>query len=176
MLSNRHAALVSTALLLLAGVKAESLWAAQPLDPATLLAEIRAVGAYKVAQDLSANTRQWNEAMKKISGGSRDWLEVAAQLKAGTDAGDSETLTESVFLALKPAPRTVLRMLKKGQFELQEVCSSVIGNDYQPPESLRIIDERLAALQRVREPDLADTKARCEQGLREALKDLAGTG
>jgi hypothetical protein len=76
---------------------------------------------------LYADTNQWNQVTSHIGRGDREWLAVGAALRSGTDAGASEALDEAMFLALKPAPITVLQLIKDGVFATATVCSSNVG-------------------------------------------------
>ena len=140
---------------------------------AAVLGDIKSRGARAVVDSLWADDGHWDTVMINVAGGTAEWLDVAAALHPGTDAGASETLDEAIFLALKPAPVAVLRLLKDGVFDTNFVCSSNIGTDYSPKESRRFVRDRIKVLAAVTELDVAGTRDRCLQGLRGALKILA---
>lgn len=143
------------------------------LQAETVLTDIRAQGARSVAARLYADTDQWNQVLGKIGHGSRKWLEVAAALRSGTDAGSSEALEEALFLALKTAPVPVLRLLKEGSFETKAVCSSNIETDYPAEQSRRFVKDRIKVLESVSGTELLAVRDRCLWGLRAALSDLS---
>jgi hypothetical protein len=143
------------------------------LQADAVLGDIKSRGARAVVDGLWADDEQWDTVMTNIAGGKAEWLDVAAALHPGTDAGASEMLDEAIFLALKPAPVAVLRLLKDGVFDTNFICSSNIGTDYSPKESRRFVRDRIKALAAVTELDVAGARDRCLQGLRGALKILA---
>jgi len=147
--------------------------AAIGLQAETVLTDIKAQGARSVVARLYANTDQWNQVLAKIGHGSRKWLEVAAALRSGTDAGSSEALDEAMFLALKTAPVPVLRLLKEGSFETKAVCSSNIGTDYSVEQSRRFVKDRIKVLESVSGTEMLAVRNQCLQGLRAALSDLS---
>src|SRR5256885_5371516 len=87
------------------------------LQADSVLTDIKVHGSHAAVATLWSNTNRWNQVMESIGRGNEEWLKVAVALRPGTDAGASETLDEAVFLALKPAPVAVLRLLKERQFE-----------------------------------------------------------
>lgn len=143
------------------------------LQAREISADIKLYGAKAVVAKLWADNRKWDEIMANIGRGDRGWLEVAVALNPGTDAGASEELNEAMFLALKPAPVTVLHMLKKQQFATAFVCSSNIGTDYSPEQSRLFINERIAVLESLSDSEIQGSRDECLKGLRAALKDFA---
>jgi len=111
--------------------------------------------------------------MAEIATGKKDWLEVAAALRPGTDAGASETLDEAMFLALQSAPVTVLKLLDGNPFDTDSVCSSNIGTDYSPQKSVRFLRDRIRVLRHVSDADLQAVRTHCLKNLRAAQKELA---
>jgi hypothetical protein len=147
-----------------------------PLRADQILADIKHRGAQEVLkgfwkQDGSFGPK-WDEIADRVARGGKDWLQVAAALRPATDAGASETLDEAVFLALKPSPVKVLRLLREGTFETQAICSSIIGIDYDETESRRFIQERIEVLAGVSEPSVRGVREECLKGLRGALADI----
>jgi hypothetical protein len=143
------------------------------LQAETVLTDVRAQGARFVVARLYANSDQWNEVMANIGHGGRKWLEVAAALRSGTDAGSSEALDAAMFLALKTAPVAVLRLLKEGSFGTEAVCSSNIGTDYPAEQSRRFVKDRIKVLGSVSRAELLVVRDQCLTGLRAALADLS---
>jgi hypothetical protein len=144
------------------------------LHAATILADVRAQGARAVVANLSSDTATWNRLVANVGRGNQEWLKVAAALRPGTDAGASEALDEAIFLSLKASPAAVLQLMKDGVFETTMVCSSNIGIDYSPAQSRRFIRERIQAVNRVTDPNLAAVREHCAMGLRAALADFDG--
>lgn len=142
------------------------------LHAATVLAEIRHQGARAVAAKLWSDNARWDKVIGNIGHGSRDWLQVAAALRPGTDAGASEALDEAVFLALKAAPASVLRLLEVGTFESDTVCSSNIAIDYTAAQSRQFISDRIKTLENFSEPSTLAERDQCLARLRAALADL----
>jgi hypothetical protein len=146
--------------------------AAAASQAATVLADVKSQGARAVASRLWSDSTQWNQIMTNIGHGSREWLQVAAALRPGTDAGASEALDEAMFLALKAAPVPVLQLLKDGTFETNTVCSSNIGIDYTPAQSRRFIKDRIKALETLSDTGTLATREQCLAGLRAALAEI----
>jgi hypothetical protein len=143
------------------------------LHAATVLAEIKHRGARAVAATLwSSDNARWDKVIGNIDHGSREWLQVAAALRPGTDAGASEALDEAVFLALKAAPASVLRLLKAGTFETDTVCSSNIAIDHTAAQSRQFISDRIKTLENFSEPSTLAARDQCLSRLRAALADL----
>lgn len=147
--------------------------AATPPRAATVLADVKTQGAPAVVAKLWADNARWNQVMANIGQGSHEWLQVAAGLRPGTDAGASEALDEAIFLALKHAPVTVLRLLKDGTFETSTVCSSNIGADYTATQSRHFIKERIRVLDKMSDPAIEPARAQCLAALRTALADFS---
>jgi hypothetical protein len=145
---------------------------ATTLQADAVLGDTKSRGARAVVDSLWADDGR-DMVMTSIADGKAEWLDVAAALHPGTDAGASETLDEAIFLALKPAPVAVLRLWKDGVFDTNLVCSSNIGTDYSPKESRRFVRDRIKVLAAVTELNVAGARDRCLQGLRGALKILA---
>jgi hypothetical protein len=142
---------------------------------ASILADIKTRGAKAAVETLWADNSDWNTVMADISGGKPEWLDVAVALQPGTDGGAAETLDEAVFLALKPSPVAVLKLLQEHQFLTDLVCSSNIGTDYPPEKSRRFIRDRIKVLETLSDSKLQVTREQCLRGLRTALKDFPVT-
>lgn len=138
----------------------------------TILADVKAQGARRVVADLYASSQRWNQILENIGRGDRKWLEVAAALRPGTDAGASEALDEAAFIALKHAPAAVLRLLKDGRFETKAVCSSNIGTDYPADQSRRFIGDRIKILKGISDGETLSVRDQCLAGLQVALTDF----
>jgi hypothetical protein len=143
-----------------------------PVTASRVLNDVRVQGAHDVVATLWANNDQWNDVMANIGMGTPEWLDVAVALHPGTDGGAAEMLDEAVFLALKPAPIAVLKLLKDQQFETAFVCSSNIGTDYTLDESRRFIGDRINVLTSLADSKLRATRDQCLKGLRAALREF----
>jgi hypothetical protein len=173
MRSKQFATILGLLIAVTMAIPARNAQSAAPLQAAAVLGDIKSRGARAVVDSLWAVDGRWDTVMTNVAGGKAEWLEVAAALHPGTDAGASETLDEAIFLALKPAPVAVLWLLKDGVFDTNFVCSSNIGTDYSQKESRRFVRDRIKVLAAVTELDVAGARDRCLQGLRGALKILA---
>jgi hypothetical protein len=145
---------------------------ASTLRAENLLADVSARGPQVVVATLRSDDTVWDRVMVNIGHGNRRWLDVAAALRPGTDAGASETLDEAAFLALKNSPTRVLQLLKNGTFQTATVCSSNIGTDYSGAQSRRFIKDRIKALQNVTNADTLVVRDACLAGLRTALTEF----
>jgi hypothetical protein len=145
-----------------------------PLQASAVLDDVQADGARTVLDRLVNESARWNEAMADIARGDRQWLDVAVALRAASNSGASELLDEAVFIALKPAPVAVLRLLRDQQFDTECVCSSNVGTDHSTRESRRFVKERIKILGHLPVGDAAmrATRDRCVKGLRAALPYL----
>ncbi|MGE4482113.1 hypothetical protein [Acidocella sp.] len=125
-----------------------------------LLSDIHQQGARSVVVQLSAGTGdQWTDVLNQISTGNNEWLEVAAALRPGTDAGTGEDLTGALAYALLKNPQGVLP-LTGGDIPLDAVC----GVPLIEPTDAQVAKwkaEALAALSRVKTASLASKVAAC---------------
>lgn len=143
-----------------------------PLNARDVLADVQAHGARATVASLWADTDRWNHVLAEIGKGSREWLQVAAALHKGTDAGASEELDQSMFLALKYSPIVVLQLTKKKYFDVDAVCNGNIADDYPSAESKRFLAQRIAVLSRLSDPTTSTVRNECIKGLRDALADF----
>jgi hypothetical protein len=138
-----------------------------------VLADIKVRGPAAVVKSLWEPAQKWGEVMKRISTGQQAWLDVAVALRPGTDAGASETLEDAVFLALKPSPVAVLRLLAGHPFDTVFVCSGNIADEYSEKEARRFIRDRIKILTGVSDPTVRAARDECVKRLRAALRDVA---
>ena len=86
--------------------------AATPPGAKALQAEIQAKGAKAVVAELRAGpSPQWEPVLNKIGLGGADWLALASDLLAGTDAATAEGVFSALSDALSNNPRSILAML-----------------------------------------------------------------
>ena len=153
-------------------VRSAVIHAASSPQAGMLLADAKTQGAPAVVSKLWSDNARWNQVMANIGQGNSEWLQVAAALRPSTDGGASEALDEAVFLALKPAPVAVLKLLKIGTFQSRTVCSSNIGTDYSAAESKNLIKDRIKTLEQLSNPATEAARAQCLAGLRAALEEF----
>jgi len=134
---------------------------AKPLDaPDTILSAIQDRGARNIVAEMNRGKgRVWDKVLDKIETGDRKWLEVAASLREGTDAGTSEGLSIAVAHALLHAPERVLAMTP-GLFQLDDICTMP---DIEPPLPLyrSYILKAKTALAGVHQAELREVRDRC---------------
>jgi hypothetical protein len=140
-----------------------------------MLSDINGRGARAVAEALWNDETKWKQVMDNIGQGKRGWLDVAAALRPGTDGGASETLDESVFIALAHDPSGVLTLLEQRRFDTRFVCSSNIAIDYSVAKAREFIKERIDVLSRTSDSNLKSVRDQCVTQLRTALRSLEGS-
>jgi hypothetical protein len=96
------------------------------LNPDAIAKDIDANGAKKTVQKLwGKDGGRWDSAMRKVATGDQRWLDVAAKLAEGTDAGASEGLEVSLATALPINPKGVLKLIDTNPlFTFDSVCSA----------------------------------------------------
>jgi len=127
------------------------------LTAGSILQQVKEKGARKVLQEYSSASLQWHAILKHIETGDAEWLAVASELRAVSDAGYSEDLDFSVATALPKNPSGVLRLK---HFALERVCDV----PYLEPSEKTVHDfqtKAAAALETVRDADLQDRKKKC---------------
>jgi hypothetical protein len=82
-----------------------------PLTPSIVQAEIRGHGAKPVVDQLF-KTEAWGQVTRNIGAGKTDWIALAPDLAAGTDAATAETLGISLAEALPKSPGAVLAVVQ----------------------------------------------------------------
>lgn len=91
--------------------------------PETLVAEVKRDGPRAVVSRLWADGKLFEAVLRRIESGDGEWLDVARQLKPGTDGGESESLDYAVALALPRAPSHVLPLIGAG-FQVGSICTA----------------------------------------------------
>ena len=146
---------------------------AAELSPAMLRAEIAAHGARAVIDRLWSMQLEragggWLAVERHVAGGSDEWLVVAQELAAGTDAGATHGLIIALHHALAKNPQGVLRLIPRLPFTVESVCSE--GNDEETPR--KAASELRAALLAIDQVTVLELRARrdqCRKALAEAL-------
>ncbi len=134
-----------------------------PLTPSIVQAEIRDRGAKPVVDQLF-KTEAWWQVMRNIGAGKTDWIALAPDLAAGTDAASSETLGISLAEALPKSPSAVLAVLELGG----DASPLVVGNVCSAPflegtarHQHIYKSAALSAVSAVADPRLSNVKAAC---------------
>jgi len=121
------------------------------LNPVKLRQAAKLRGPNAVVAELYNVEPDWDAFLQGVSSGSPEWLDLAAALAPGTDAGATSMLGIALFLALGPAPERVLRLLaapsglRDAYFSVEDVCGSNVYIDYSPPEARGLISARLGS-------------------------------
>ena len=130
--------------------------AGEPIpSAASILDDIKAVGARTVFGRLSSHEAQFDAVCDAIEGAEPKWLEVAAHLRPVSDGAAALSLNFSVARALPRAPTRVLALVGHG-FALEDICTSPyiepdpgVAEDYQTralAALATVSDSRLKAL------------------------------
>lgn len=131
-----------------------------PSDAKELAGYIDKKGAKPVVKELtSGKGTAWQAVIRKIDQGSTEWLTVAAKLRTGTDAGNTEDLRVALAIALTHNAVGVLSMLGPN-LTPTEVCTvPFIEPD---ANTVRMHKMRVReALQKVSSDRLASKKKDC---------------
>ena len=98
--------------------------ATRPVDAASIVGEIRDVGAKRVVAKYY-DTKAWEHSiMPGIRRADQAWLQVAEELHKGSDAGASEDLDSALYEALPAAPYKVLPVMQRMYGRtLEDICT-----------------------------------------------------
>jgi len=146
---------------------------AAEMSPLMLRAEISARGAQAVVHRLwniaPENSREgWAAIEQQVAAGSEEWLEIARELSAGTDAGATHGLIIALHHALPKNPERVLRLAVVAPFTIVSVCSD--GDDEQPARAETIeLHSILSAISRVTAPELTGSRDECRTAASQEL-------
>ncbi len=95
----------------------------QPLKLEDIRRDIQKHGPKKVVDQLAkGDGKAWLEVEQHIANGDANWIELALELRPGTDAGTGEGLVIALATALPKNPEAVLD-LEGGTMSLKNVCS-----------------------------------------------------
>jgi hypothetical protein len=135
--------------------------------PASLIAEIAKRGAAPVVAELNEKA-SWVGVVNRIAKGERDWLIVGLALLQGADGGASDDLGLAVNTALIPSPADVLDLFA-GNVEASRICWAVaeFGGHRTLESALRELQLKIASIESVQDPRLAEFQAQCLANLRE---------
>ena len=156
--------------------------------PQLIMSEIRARGTGVVLQELyfswawGATTENgtprfdcWNPVLEHISGGSRQWLDVAVQLLQKSDAGAAQMLLQAIDDALDTHPSNVLKVVPKmpPPLTVENLCGAQIPVWAATETTARTaIKCRRTSVSRVSDPHLTAIKTQCLALLTEVEKEL----
>lgn len=139
-------------------------------DPYSILNSIEKHGAsYVVSKEIN-NWETWDKILKNIESCKKIWIEVAIAIKPGTDAGYSETLSDTLAFALPNAPENILPIIGD-DFKIQDVC----GFPFIEPTDTFLKEHHkksLKALARVYDPKLEKRKNACIKTLNQQFNAL----
>jgi hypothetical protein len=95
-----------------------------------------------------------------VASGASEWLDVAVRLMPASDAAPGEILSMALQDALPQNPVGVLSRFSLGGISAHDACSNYgtgqIEDERPISELLRLVDVRLAAVQGVTQPELAE--------------------
>lgn len=121
--------------------------------------EIDGKGAKAVIAALDQDQARFGKVGDAIATADPVWLTIALRLRAGSDAGTGETLSQSLALALPNAPERVLALAGHG-YSVGNLCTSPFIEPA-PGVAEAYEAKALAALQSVTDPALQTTVAEC---------------
>ena len=135
----------------------------------SIQAAIKSRGASAVLQLLFEDDRRWPKVFAYISSGSPGWLNVAVALHPASDGASAEDLRDAVFVAVKPAPRLVLSLLKDNIY--RDACEPGLV-DYSYRKIEKMITARIEILGTVSDPDLRTARDKCLIDMRRELAEM----
>lgn len=126
-------------------------------------AEIDGKGAKAVIAALDRDQARFGKVGDAIATADPVWLTIALRLRAGSDAGTGETLSQSLARALPNAPERVLALAGHG-YSVGNLCTSPF---IEPAPGIAEAYEAkaLAALQSVTDPALKTRVEECMKGV-----------
>jgi hypothetical protein len=136
--------------------------AARLLEVRTLIADLGPRDALRsLFQDLS----RWKVLLEDIATGESEWLGVAAEFRAESDAYASETLTMAIQEALPENPTGVLQLVAAGKFDVHDACGMYgfgqIEDERPLSVILALVDKRTDAVSGIAKPELAAARDGC---------------
>ena len=139
-------------------------------NPKLFIAKIKDIGARKVIDEIFDKEPAWSWVLDQIATANDDWLEVAAMLREGTDAGASTMLRDAVNSALIISPEKVLTITVP-RFEIWAICGRAEAfSSYK--ESIEDLEKQIKAVQSINDPKLAQKRSECLKNLEESRPAL----
>lgn len=145
-------------------------WAGPAFPKHPTVAEVDAgLARYGARATVNAlfDQHRWDYVADQIGKGGSAWVALAVRLAPGADAGTAEELPIALAFALPVNAPAVLTAVRSGAFDVGDVCGAPFIEGTMPsvPAYVR---KAMAAVSRVRAPELAATKAACLQALAKA--------
>ncbi|USI72796.1 hypothetical protein [Sphingomonas morindae] len=137
--------------------------AAEAPSPDAIARTIDQRGPAEAVRTLAAR-HQWDATLSRIGSGDARWLALAARLRRGSDAGDSEALDGALSEAIARNPAGVLRTFGQG-VRAADVCHDR-AIEPSGDQVRRFTHDTQAALHRVSDPALAPARDACLAALR----------
>lgn len=143
-----------------------------PVTPAQVEAMLARQSPREVVSALygTGENSRWDTVARGIARGDRAWLNVAARLSAGTDAGTSDDFGIAVSDALTVNPAGTLRLLSR----IPMGAGACEENGFEVPraQSRAFYRAAMASVATVRERGLQRIKTQCLANLRHGLAAL----
>jgi hypothetical protein len=137
-------------------------------SPDFVAKDIAARGAEAAVAKLT-KSGDYDRVLDRIDQGDARWIALAPKIAPGVDAGNAEALVISLAFALPKNPRAVLAIVGgKDGFPVDDVCGApfIEGTVKSVPTYIKKAE---AAVLRVSDPALAETKDACLAQLRNAV-------
>jgi hypothetical protein len=143
-----------------------------PVTPAQVEAMLARQRPQQVVNALygTGENSRWDTVARGIARGDRAWLNVAARLSAGTDAGTSDDFAIAAGDALTVNPAGTLRLLSR--IPMGAGACSENGFEVPPRQARAFYRAALASVATVRERGLQRIKGQCLVQLRQGLAAL----
>ena len=132
---------------------------------------IRQQGARKAAE--SGLDDYWGELLAAVASAQTGWLDIAADLRAYSDAEASETLDGAMGEALRRSPLRVLRRLDGRPFAVSHVCGNNLGETglESPTDPRTALKAQEAAVAGVQDAKLSQRRDECLALIRKRMQE-----
>jgi hypothetical protein len=146
---------------------------AQALTPADLLTEINRTGPKATIDRLNASSdgKDWDRVIDNVISGRNDWLQIAARLAPGSDAGSATDLEIALAYALPKNPSGVLSVIDGHSLQIDEIC----GVGFIEPEDAFLrayLRKTKRALTQMKNVKLKDKRHACLKELNAAEQEI----
>lgn len=135
-------------------------------------------GADRALSLLFDDDSKWDAVLEGVATGTPEWLSVAADLRAVSDAHATETLVMAIQEALPKSPRGVLRLVTRRAFTAGDACGGYgfgqIEDERPLTLLLGLVYKRITAVSHVAGLELAAARQACLQELGMLRRDLQG--
>lgn len=154
------------------------------LRPQDIHIAIEQRGARVVVDDLYKIPENWSALLDAVSTGKLEWLKVAKELSAGTDAGTTSMLQIAITNALGNNTLETLKFMSDKTvnsspvFSAEFVCSSSFLIDYPADKNALIfIDRTVEKLKAIKDPTVLKVRDQCVKEFQQAriitLKEIS---